>query len=294
MLPTSCGVSSVLGPLLFTLCNATKFCYQKSQFRSSPLCRWHTNLHFFGHTRYSLNQLRVCLQDVPLEMKGSKLTLTRDKTAFLIISTRTQHRKLDGLISLTHIWRHSITPITSLLNLGVPFDENFQFQTKYIEHMSLLFYHIRDLCWYISLSVAKTITTVLVSSRLDYCNSLLYNPENKDIVKLQRVQKCLARVVTHSAHFSHSMPLPKSLHRFPVHYRIIFKICAITYQALSSIQLAHPNSLLAPSRNSRQLQSISSNPLYIPGVKTKAGTQAFSIAAPTLWTLLPNRAVYPP
>ncbi|KAK2187268.1 hypothetical protein NP493_174g02006 [Ridgeia piscesae] len=83
------------------------------------------------------------------------------------------------------------------------------------------------------------------------------------------------------------MPLLKSLHRFPVHYRIIFKICAITYPALSSTPPVYLNSLLAPSRNSRQLQSISSIPLYIPGVKTKAGTQAFSIAAPTLWNLLP-------
>ena len=39
--------------------------------------------------------------------------------------------------------------------------------------------------------------------------------------------------------------------------------------------------------HSRQLQSISTNPLYIPRVITKAGTRAFSVAAPTLrnWLL---------
>ena len=92
------------------------------------------------------------------------------------------------------------------------------------------FYHIRDLRrirQFISLSVAKTIATALVSSRLDYCNSLLYNTASKDIAKLQRVQNCLARVVTYSPNFSHSVPLLKSLHWLPVHYRIIFIICAI-------------------------------------------------------------------
>ena len=38
---------------------------------------------------------------------------------------------------------------------------------------------------------------------------------------------------------------------------------------------------------SRQLRSASSNPLYIPRVKTKAGTRAFSVAAPKVWNSLP-------
>ena len=158
-----------------------------------------------------------------------------------------------------------------------------------IENMPLLFYHIPDLRRirrFISLSVAKTIATALVSSRLDYCNSLLYNTANKDIAKLQRVQIFLARVVTRSPRFSRSLPLLKSLHWFPGHYRIIFKICTIAYQALSFTQSAYLNSMLTPARNSRQLRSTSNNPLYIR-VKTKAGTRAFSVAAPTVWNSLP-------
>ena len=57
---------------------------------------------------------------------------------------------------------------------------------------------------------------------------------NKDIAKLQRVQNCLASVVTRSPRFSRSVPLLKSLHWLPVHYCIIFKICTIAYRALSS------------------------------------------------------------
>ena len=45
--------------------------------------------------------------------------------------------------------------------------------------------------------------------------------------------------------------------------------------------------MLTPARNSRELHSTSSNPLYILRVKTKAGTRAFSVAAPTLWNSLP-------
>ena len=90
-----------------------------------------------------------------------------------------------------------------------------------------------------------------------------------------------------SPRFSRSVPLLKSLHWLPVHYRIIFKMCTIAYQALSSTQPAYLNSMLTPTRNSRQLRSTSSNPLHIPRVKTKAGTRAFSVAAPAVWNSLP-------
>ena len=104
------------------------------------------------------------------------------------------------------------------------------------------------------------------------------------MAKLQRVQNCLARVATRSPRFSRSVL--KSLHWLPVHFRIIFKICTIAYQALSSTQPAYLNAMLTPGRNSRQLRSTTSNPLYNPRVKTKPGTRAFSVAATTVWNSL--------
>ena len=61
------------------------------------------------------------------------------------------------------------------------------------------FYHIRDLRrvrQYTYFAVAKTVATAHVSSRLDYCNSLYHSIALKGILKLQRVQVFLARVVT--------------------------------------------------------------------------------------------------
>ena len=151
----------------------------------------------------SLNQLRDCLHDVSLWMKNSKLKLNANKTEFIIIGTVTQRAKLDGFFP-THILNQSVTPAPSVSNLGVNFDESFNFKQHILKTCRCCFYHIRDLRRirrFLSLSVAKTIATALVSSRLDYCNSLLYNTANKDIARLQRVQNCLARVVTRSPRF---------------------------------------------------------------------------------------------
>ena len=136
-------------------------------------------------------------------------------------------------------------------------------------------------------AVAKTIATAFTSSRLDYCNSFNRKISLKDILKCQRVPNCLARVVTRSPRFFYSLPLHKSLHWQIIAYRIILKICTISYQAHSSKQPSYLHSLLTPARQPRKLRSSNCNLLCIPSVKTNVGTRAFSVAAPTVWNSLP-------
>ena len=61
----------------------------------------------------------------------------------------------------------------------------------------------------------------------------------KDIARLQRVQNCLARVVTKAPRFSRSVPILKRLHWLPVKFRIHFKICAITFRTNLHILLIY-------------------------------------------------------
>ena len=182
-------------------------------------------------------------------------------------------------------------PAVSTRNLGVIFDDKYNFREHISQICRTCFYHIRDLRRirrYLPVSVAKTIATALVTSRLDYCNSLFHNIAIKDITKLQRVQNCLARVVTRSPRFTPSKPLLKSLHWLPVQYRIMFKMCTITYQALSSKQPSYLHTLLTPIRKPIQLRSSTSDLLFVPKVNTNMGTRAFAVGAPTLWNMLPS------
>ena len=153
------------------------------------------------------------------------------------------------------------------------------------------FYHIRDLRGirrHLPLSTAKTISNSLITSRLDYCNSLINNIAKQDLSKLQRVENCLARVVLRAPRFSLSLPLLKQLHWLPVNYRIKFKLSTLTYRALAIHQPPYLASLLHFSNVPRQLRSSTSQQLSIPRTKLNLGKRAFSVAAPIIWNELPT------
>ena len=96
---------------------------------------------------------------------------------------------------------------------------------------SSCFYCMWDL-WcihcYLDVDSAKLLATVLVSSCLDYCISVLYGITDTDLTKLQR-QNQLARLVKKSPPFTHSVPLLCSLQGLPVRFEILFKIDLLTY-----------------------------------------------------------------
>jgi len=101
-------------------------------------------------------------------MTAKTIRLYANKTDFFIGTSR-QRSKLTHFFP-TNTLNHSITPPGTVRNLGVTFDSDFNLRKRVSLTCHSCFYHIGDLHSirrYISFSVAKTIATALIISRLD-------------------------------------------------------------------------------------------------------------------------------
>ena len=168
-----------------------------------------------------------------------------------------------------------------------------------VEHInkasSAAFYHLYNIPRireYLSRENTETLIHAFVSSRIDYCNSLLYGVPNCDLHKLQRVQNAAARPIFEERQYCHVTPLLKSLHWLPVKYRIIFKVLLIIFKAihgLAPFYISELISIRAVSLSRFSLRSTNSLMLNYPALKSRKtlGDQSFSMAPPKLWNELP-------
>ena len=97
---------------------------------------------------------------------------------------------------------YSIPPVQCVRDLGVVFDSHMTMHKNITKMCAACYFHLRNISSIRdSLTDEATIQLVhaFVSSRIDYCNSLLYGIPEYAITKLQRVQNLAARVVTRHA-----------------------------------------------------------------------------------------------
>ena len=137
-------------------------------------------------------------------------------------------------------------------------------------------------------SATAQLVHALVTSRLDYCNSLLYGVPECKTKKLQRIQNIAARIVCRAPRQAHVTPLLAQLHWLPVKMRIIFKILLLTYRCLNNLAPSYLTELVVPYVPARSLRSADMALLEVPKFRFKTyGDRSFQAAAAHEWNNLP-------
>src|SRR5260221_26907 len=217
------------------------------------------------------------------------LALNPEKSDAILLGTHGRHRSLSE-ISTVNI-AGSVVPLSDHVQLlGVTLDSTLTFQ----KHVSLVsqscFYHIKSFRHIRHLLDNKTAGLIghsLVSSRLNYANSVLIGAPKSSVLKLQRVQNALARVVLKPVGRVNSSLLLRQLHWLPVTSRIDFKLATLTYNARTTGSPTYLSSLLQSYNPSRTLRSSDKLLLQTIPTKTNFGSRAFRSAAPSIWNSLP-------
>ena len=231
---------SVLGPLLFSL-HTTPL---------SKVIQRHSDIkfHFYAddtqlfvhlsckNVTSAFNKLNSCLQDVQEWMSSSMLKLNPEKTKFIIFGSHAQLKKLDSYLPV-RIFGKLLHPSAVVKNLGVWFDANFPF-ADHVRNICKTCFILRRVRQYLADEAAVLAANDLMSSCLDYYNSLFRSLSSFNMHKLQCIQNTLGRIVTNCNRYSRATPILKKLHWLPVEFRCIFKTAILVYKFLHS---GHPS-----------------------------------------------------
>uniref|UniRef100_A0A8C6KA24 Reverse transcriptase domain-containing protein n=1 Tax=Nothobranchius furzeri TaxID=105023 RepID=A0A8C6KA24_NOTFU len=289
----TCGVpqGSVLGPILFTI-----YMLPIGKIIRQHGINFHCNandtqlyLSINPDEPNRLGRLQACLEDIKNWMTLNFLLLNQDKTEVLIFGPEIQKRKL--LSQSPDLNGITLISENKARNLGVIFDQDMSFKSQVSQVCRISFFHLRNIAKIrsiLSRSDAEKLVHAFITSRLDYCNSLLSGSPQNVVKSLQLVQNAAARVLMRIKKRDHISPVLASLHWLPVKFRIDFKILLLTYKALNNQAPSYISDLIVPYVPNRALRSQTAGLLVVPRIsKIRMGGRSFSYQAPLLWNQLP-------
>ena len=287
---------SVLGPVLFNIYTSPLYNICMSHELSPHFYADDSQLYIvcaLDDISHSFDIMNTCIDDIKCWMVSNKLKLNGDKTELTVFASPIMYKRVLEFPTL-NVTGNDVNHQHQCRNLGAHMDSSLSYDSHVqnickLSYMNLnQFYSIRKS---LDRASAETIIHAFITSRLDYCNSLLFGLSMQNIKKLQRVQNCAARLclkIPRRARIS-SKSLLQRLHWLAIASRIKFKILLFTYKALNGLAPNYLSELLHVRDIPRELRSSDDKLLVVPKSRTVTfGDRAFSCAAPRLWNGLPK------
>ena len=286
---------SVLGPLLFLLYTADIPVITSEHSLGIHCYADDGQLYVFGKASDADQHVRkvtACIGVIDAWMSSNRLKLNSDKTQFIWLGGRQQLLKV-GINSVT-LLGDTVIFQSSVNDLGVTIDGPLTMRDhvqKICRSSSYQLRQLRVIRGSLSIDACTMLVHAFVSSRLDYCNSLLAGISDELVNKLQSVLRSAARLILGKRKFDPiSVDLRQRLHWLPVEQRIQYKLGLLVYKCLHGLAPPYLSSMLTPvssNQYSCRLRSAARGDLTVPRTRSvRMGPHSFAVSGPEPWNSL--------
>ena len=277
---------SVLGPVLFNIYTRSLYSIIKAAGFDSNGYADDSNARLSFSLTFQYNiitqNLPALMDKITQWMNHFFLKINPDKTEIILFVPQA----LKGLPTINGAIFSTGTCIRfseKVTNLGVRLDRFLNFESHINNTVAYCYKLIKDVSSIRSL-ITKQQTEMLVhsiiSSRLDYCNSLLYGLNKSSIEKFQKVQNAAARAVLKLRKHDSIRHELVNLHWLRINERILFKLLVFVFKCLNNMAPVELSSLLTIH------SSVNCTLCYV-FLDSIYGRRSFKYIAPRLWNALP-------
>ncbi|KAF7245550.1 hypothetical protein EYD10_08337 [Varanus komodoensis] len=259
---------SILSPLLFNvymkpLGEVIRRCgLRNHQYADDTLLY----LSFSTNPGEAVAVLNQCLAEVMGWMRANKLKLNPDKTEILLAGGSGFR---EGELNLV-LNRVALPLRDKVRSMGVLLDPELSLEAQLTAVARSAFFQLRlihQLCPYLENDCLVTVTHMLVTSRLDFCNTLYVGLPLKTIQMLQLVQSRAARLLPGTGHYVHMTPVLRQLHWLPIEVQAQFKVLVMPYKALNGLGPGYLKERLGPYMPAHPLRAAGEALLQEPSMK---------------------------
>ena len=107
---------------------------------------------------------------------------------------------------------------------------------------------------YLTRETAVIVVRAFVTSKLDYCNSLLFGLPKYQMKRLWNVQNTAVRIVCRIGKFEHTTPVLVDLYWLPENHRVVFKILQLVYKSINGKSPGYLSDLRRFRKSSKSLR----------------------------------------
>ena len=173
----------------------------------------------------SLPKLNNCISDIRVWMIKNKLKINVSKTEFIVFRSPQ---------AVVYVGDSIIQQSSKVRDLGVIFDQFLSFDDYISSVCRSTYFHLRNIGrirHFLSNHANAQLIHALISTRLDYCNSVLYNIPRSSILRLQRIPNQAVRILARTPRRDHITEVLIDLHWLNIKERIVYKILILTFKA---------------------------------------------------------------